>query len=56
MSERMAREEQDDLDRKHGQQILDLMTTRGRQGSEEDPLLDALNRAYQAKAEKADKQ
>ena len=28
MIERMAREEQDDLEREHGRQILDLMTAR----------------------------
>ena len=53
MVERMAREEQEDLDRAHGQQILDMMAARNNQGVH--PLLEAINRAHQAKAE-ADKQ
>ena len=52
MIERMAREEQDDLDRAHGQQILDMMAARNNQGVH--PLLEAINRAYQAKASEAD--
>ena len=52
MVERMAREEQDDLDRQHGQFILDVMAAKTNQGA--DPLLEAINRAHQAKAE-ADK-
>jgi hypothetical protein len=53
MVERMAREEQDDLDQQHGQHILDVMAAKTNQGV--DPLLEAINRAHQAKAE-ADKQ
>ena len=53
MVERMAREEQDDLDQQHGRFILDAMADRNNQGA--DPLLEAINRAHQAKAE-ADKQ
>ena len=48
MIERMAREEQDDIDRKQGQFILDLATAKGRG---EDPLADLLRRAHQAEAE-----
>jgi hypothetical protein len=55
MLERMAREEQDDLDRAHGQHILDATAARMRQGSAEDPALEVLRRAHQAKAE-ADQQ
>jgi hypothetical protein len=51
-TEGQAREEQEALDRAHGQQILDVATTKERG---EDPLLEALNRAHRAKAE-ADKQ
>ena len=46
MVERMAREEQDDLDRTHGQFILDVAT--GKPQQEEDPLLSALNEAWRA--------
>ncbi len=50
MLERAAREEQEELDRAHGQHILDLAgTVRGR-GSAKDLLTDALRRAHQAKA------
>jgi hypothetical protein len=52
MIERAAREEQDDLDRAHGQHILDATAARGRQGSGEEPLVEVLNRAHQAKADK----
>jgi len=50
--ERLAREEQADLNRKHGEQILEIAAAKERG---EDPLLEALNRAHQAKAE-ADKE
>ena len=46
--ERIATEEQEELDRAHGQQILEIATSKERG---EDPLLDALNRAHRAKAE-----
>ena len=54
MVERMAREEQEDLDRQHGQFILDVMAAKNNQGV--DPLLEAINRAHQAKAQEADKE
>jgi hypothetical protein len=53
MVERMAREEQDDLDRQHGQFILDVTAARNNQRV--DPLVEILNRAHQAKVE-ADKE
>jgi hypothetical protein len=49
MVERMAREEQDDLDRQHGQFILDVMAARNNQGV--DPLLEVLRQAHRAKVE-----
>ena len=52
MIERAAREEQDELDRVHGQSILDAVAAKERG---EDPLLEVLRQAHQAKAE-ADKQ
>jgi hypothetical protein len=52
--ERANREEQDDLDRKHGQHILDV--TDYAKERQEDPLLEALNRAHQAKAEEANQE
>jgi hypothetical protein len=52
MVERMAREERDDLDRAHGQYLLDVMAaTKERQ---DDPLLVVLRQAHQAKAEESD--
>jgi len=53
MIERMAREEQAEIEKAHGQQILGLMAARNNQGVH--PLLEAINRAHQAKAE-ADKE
>ena len=53
MIERAAREEQEEMDRSHGQHILDV--TDYSKERQEDPLLEAMNRAHQAKAE-ADKQ
>ena len=55
MTERAAREEQDDLDRMHGQHILDVTAARTQQESGEDPVLEILRRAHQARAE-ADQQ
>ena len=56
MIERIAREEQDDLDRAHGQHILDVTDyAKERQGNAEDPLVQVLRQAYQAKVE-ADKE
>lgn len=54
MIERAAREEQDELDRSHGQHILDI-TADARERRREDPLLEAIRRAHKAKAE-ADEQ
>jgi hypothetical protein len=51
--ERTAREEQDDIDRMQGQQILDMLDARNNQGV--DPLFEILNRAHQAMA-KADEE
>jgi hypothetical protein len=51
MIERMAREEQDDLDRAHGQHLLDVTDYARRSQHQEDPLLKALDEAHQAKAE-----
>lgn len=48
MTERAAREEQAELDRAHGQHILDVAAA---QGSGEDPVLELLRQAHQAKAE-----
>ena len=52
MIERMAREEQDDLDRAHGQHILDV--TDYAKEREQDPLVQILRQAHRAKAEEAD--
>ena len=51
MLERMAREEQDDLDRSHGQHILDVTAAQMQQGSAEDPVLEVLRKAHQAESE-----
>jgi hypothetical protein len=55
MIDRMAREEQDDIDRKQGQFILDAMDAEDRRKHAGDLFLEAINRAHQAKTE-ADKQ
>ena len=56
MASRLAREEQDDIDRAAGQFILDAAAdARERQGRAGDALLEALQRAHQAQVE-ADKQ
>jgi len=44
---KLAREEQEDINRKQGQQLLDLMTARG----DKDPFIELLNRAHRAKVE-----
>ena len=55
MVERMAREEQDDIDRQAGQHLLDIMAdARERREQGEDPLLGALRKAHQAKASEAE--
>jgi hypothetical protein len=55
MIDRMAREEQDDIDRNQGQFLLDVMAAEEhRKQAGEHPILEAMNRAHQAKVE-ADK-
>lgn len=52
--ERVARAEQDDIERAHGQFILEVATGKPQR---EDPLLSALNEAWQAElASEDDKQ
>ncbi len=49
--ERLAREEHDELERAHGQHILDATAfPHAKRGANEDPLLEVLRRAHQAKA------
>ena len=55
MIERAAREEQEELDRKHGQFLLDVADSRMRQGGDEHPALEVLRRAHREQAE-AEKQ
>ena len=57
MIERAAREEQEELDRQHGQFLLDVAAARMRhsEAGEEHPALEVLRRAHQEQAE-ADKQ
>jgi len=55
MIERMAREEQDDIDRKQGQFILDVVAAEDRRKQAGNSFIEAINRAHQAKTE-ADKQ
>jgi hypothetical protein len=49
----LAHEEPEDINRKQGQQILDMLDARNTQGV--DPFLEALHQAHRAKAEEADK-
>ena len=51
-SERAAREKQEELDRQHGQFLLDVAAARMRQESEEHPALEVLRRAHQEQADK----
>jgi hypothetical protein len=52
MIERAAREEQDELEKAHGQHILDVTDyAKERQEREQDPLVQILRQAHQAKAE-----
>jgi len=54
MLERMAREEQDDIDRQAGQRILDIMADASKRREQgEDPLFETLRQAHQAKASEA---
>lgn len=56
MTERERAEKlQAELDRKHGQFLLDVADARMHQGSEEHPALEVLRRAHQEQAE-ADKE
>jgi hypothetical protein len=50
MVERMAREEQEGLDRARGQFILDVVAAEDRRKHAGDPLIEAISRAHQAKA------
>lgn len=52
MIERMTTEEQDDLDRAHGQFILDV--TDYAKEREQDPLVQLLRQAHQARASEAE--
>jgi hypothetical protein len=52
MIERAAREEQEEIDRSHGQHILDV--TDYSKERQEDPVLEALRQAQQAKASEAE--
>ena len=54
MSERTAREKQEELDRQHGKFLLDVADARMRQEGEH-PALEVLRRAHEAEAE-ADRQ
>ena len=55
MIERAAREEQEEIDRSHAQHILEVTDYSRRSQRQEDPVLEALQRAQKPKAE-ADKQ
>jgi hypothetical protein len=50
MSERVTREEQEELDRAHGQHLLDIEAA-ARERHRNDPLLAALYQAHQAQTE-----
>jgi hypothetical protein len=50
MIERAAREEQEKMDREHGQHILDMVAARR---NAPDPLIEDLERAQRAKAQRA---
>lgn len=57
MSERTAREKQEELDRQHGKFLLDVADARMRQEGGEHPALEVLRRAHEAEAEaEADRQ
>ena len=55
MIERMAREEQEDLDRAQGQFILDVLSAERRQEQGRE-FLEMLHRAHQAEVEKAEQE
>jgi hypothetical protein len=46
----MSREERDDLDRQHGQHILDAVAASSASQRQDDPLLVVLRQAHQARA------
>jgi hypothetical protein len=50
--ERVAREEQEELDRAHGQHLLDIEAA-ARERSRKDPLLELLEQAHQPKPDDA---
>jgi hypothetical protein len=50
MIERVAREEQDDADEKHGQHILAAVEASAKAAEKPHPLVEAIARAYRAKA------
>lgn len=52
MLERIAREEQEELDRAHGQHLLDIEAA-ARERHRNDPLLELLEKAHQAKPDDA---
>ena len=54
MIERAAREEQEELNRQHGQFLLDVMDARMQQGGGEHPALEVLHRAHEAKVSEAE--
>ena len=49
--ERTAEREQDDTDRKHGEHILAAVEASARVAEEPHPLVEAITRAYQARAD-----
>jgi hypothetical protein len=52
MIESAAREEQENLERAHGQHILDAVEASTRAAQKSHPLLEAIARAYQERGEK----
>ena len=54
MIERAAIEEQEELNRLHGQFLLDVADARMQQGSGEHPALEILRRAHEAKVSEAE--
>jgi hypothetical protein len=51
MIERAAREEQEEIDRSHGEHLLEVTDYSRRSQRQEEPLVEILNRAHQAKAD-----
>jgi hypothetical protein len=56
MIERAAREEQEELDRQHGQHLLDIAADEDRRKRAGNPLLESIRQAFEAKAQEDDKQ